>query len=236
MKKTLLFSLLVAGMLTLASCGNAPKEETAGKHNIQLTKVTDYLYETTLDYDFEIADAQALYQKYKPHMGGCSSVSIGNLRGRNLDWIYGTGVEVVVRTPKTDKRHASLGIASLVNVSEEEANDGQNQEGCEMLPWITVDGINDAGVCVNVNVVNYQELGPWEMKTETEDGDINNILKGKDNKYFEHIKNLMVNRKQRDRNVPDNLWETIHTTIYNYKERSLQVNVHEGTIYYDYKL
>ena len=40
MKKTLLFSLLVAGMLTLASCGNAPKEETAGKHNIQLTKVT----------------------------------------------------------------------------------------------------------------------------------------------------------------------------------------------------
>ena len=34
--------------------------------------------------------------------------------------------------------------------------------------------------------------------------------------------------------TPDNLWETIHTTIYNYKERSLQVNVHEGTIYYDY--
>ena len=443
MKKTFLFSLLVAGMLTLASCGNAPKEETAGKHNIQLTKVTDYLYETTLDYDFEIADAQALYKKNKAHLGGCSSVSIGNLRGRNLDWVYGTGVEVVVRTPKTDKRHASLGIASLVNVSEEEANDGQNQEGCEMLPWVTVDGINDAGVCVNVNVVNYQELGPWEMKTETEDddiselffvrlildncayltevvplmeqydpislgtadechfmvtgprspedstvttvifeqvpyseggknlrrpccistdekdivlvggnaerfflskadpfimtnfnlwqfeadkdrkgrllsatanpmgferyetiekaaqsalsvvgskdsltfyqmqdimravyytnnynlsqpnywyteemkgiltkeeiinathqqrnpgGDINNILKGKDNKYFEHIKNLMVNRKQRDRNAPDNLWETIHTTIYNYKERSLQVNVHEGTIYYDYKL
>ena len=29
-----------------------------------------------------------------------------------------TGVEVVVRTPKTDKRHASLGIASLVNVHE----------------------------------------------------------------------------------------------------------------------
>ena len=87
-----------------------------------------------------------------------------------------------------------------------------------------------AGMLTQEEIINatHQQRNPG--------GDINNILKGKDNKYFEHIKNLMVNRKQRDRNVPDNLWETIHTTIYNYKERSLQVNVHEGTIYYDYKL
>ncbi len=437
------FALLAAGLLAMTSCGTAPKEETSGKHNFQVKKVTEYLYETTLDFDFDVTEGQRLSKKHKADLGGCSAVSIGNLRGRNLDWIYANGIECVVRATKTDKRHASIGVASLVNVAEGEAGDGQYHENYELLPWITVDGINDAGVCVNVNVVNYQELGPWEMKTETVDddiselmyvrlildncsnltevvplmekydpvsmgtveethlmvtgprsaddptvttvvfeqvpyakdgknyrrpccistdekdiilvggdaerfylskadpfimtnfnlwkfeadkdrkgrllsatanpmgferyetiekyaksalaqagskdsltnfqmqdimrsvyytnnfnlcqpnywyteeakgmltkeeimnateeqrnpgGDINKLLKGKDNKYFEHIKNLMQNWKQRDRNTPSSLWETIHTTIYNYKERALQVNVHEGTVYYEYKL
>ena len=73
MKKTLLFSLLVAGMLTLASCGNAPKEETAGKHNIQLTKVPDNLWETihTTIYNYKEHSLQVnvhegtIYYDYK---------------------------------------------------------------------------------------------------------------------------------------------------------------------------
>ncbi len=442
-KNFLSFAVLLAGMGLMVSCGHAPKEETAGKHDFQVNKVTEFLYETTLDYDFDVAEAQKLAAKFKAHLGGCSAVSIGNQRGRNLDWVYANGVECVVRATKKDNRHASIGIASLVVVPEGEAGDGQYHEGYELLPWATVDGINDAGVCVNCNVVNYQELGPWEMKTETTDddmhelffvrlildncayltevvplmekydlvslgtaeethlmvtgprspedptvttvvfeqvpyakdgknyrrpccistdekdvvlvggdaerfylskadylimtnfnlwqfeadkdrkgrllsttanpmgferyetieqhvntalnlsgskdsltvfqmqdimrsvyysnnynlsqpnywyteemkgiltkeeiinatqeqrnpgGDFNKLLKGKDNKYLDYIKDNMQAWKKRDRNKGGNLWETIHTTIYNYKERSLQVNAHEGTIYYEYKL
>ena len=44
MKKTLLFSLLVAGMLTLASCGNAPKERS-----LQVN-----VHEGTIYYDYKL--------------------------------------------------------------------------------------------------------------------------------------------------------------------------------------
>ncbi len=64
MKKNLLISLLAAGMLTLTNCGHAPKEEATGQHNIKLTKVTDYMYETTLDYDFDYSKAIEIEKQY----------------------------------------------------------------------------------------------------------------------------------------------------------------------------
>ncbi len=173
MKKNLLLSLLAAGLLTVTSCGNAPKEESKGQHNIKVTKVTDYLYETTLDYDFDYSKAIEIEKQYGVNAPiACSAISIGNQRGRNLDWIYAANVEVVVRTPKTDNRHASIGVVPLTSISNKTAADGQYHPAYELLPYQTLDGINDAGICINLNVVNYQELGPWEMKTETTDDDM----------------------------------------------------------------
>ncbi len=173
MKNILLLSMIAAGMLTVTSCGNAPKEEGTGQHNIKVTKVTDYLYETTLDYDFDYSKAIGLEQQYGANAPiACSSISIGNQRGRNLDWVYANNVEIVVRTPKTKNRHASIGVVPLTSISNKTAADGQYHEAYELLPYQTLDGINDAGICINLNIVNYQELGPWEMKTETTDDDM----------------------------------------------------------------
>ncbi len=173
MKKILFLSIIGAGMLTATSCGNAPKEEATGQHNIKVTKVTDYLYETTLDYDFYYSKAIGLEKQYGVNAPiACSALSIGNQRGRNLDWIYASNAEIVVRTPKTENRHASIGVVPLTSISNKTAADGQYHEAYELLPYQTLDGINDAGICINLNIVNYQELGPWEMKTETTDDDM----------------------------------------------------------------
>ena len=60
MKKTLFFMALATAMLTSTSCSNASKEDVAGQHNIQVTKVSNYLYETTLDYDDDIDEGKEL--------------------------------------------------------------------------------------------------------------------------------------------------------------------------------
>lgn len=176
MKKTLLFSLLVAGMLTAVSCSNASKEDVAGQHNIQVTKVSDYLYETTLDYDYDIDEGKELIEKNEPVMGGCSSISIGNLRARNFDWLYSNGIVVMVRSTKTENRHASIAVSPLVKLDEDIAKDGKYHELYELLPYISVDGTNDAGISINTNVVNRDQLGHWEMKTEATDDDLTELL------------------------------------------------------------
>ncbi len=176
MKENLFLMALATAMLTMTSCSNISKEQTAGQHNIQVTKVANYLYETTLDYDFDIEEAKALIEKNEPVMGGCSSISIGNLRARNFDWLFTNGIEVVVRTTKKDNRHASIGVSPLVKLDEDIAKDGQYHELYELLPYISVDGTNDAGISINTNVVNRDQLGHWEMKTETTDDDLSELL------------------------------------------------------------
>ncbi len=166
------FMLLSAAMLLTVNCGNSASPKAEGAHDFQIKKVTEYLYETTLDYDFEYSKSIELDKKYGPLKAACSAISIGNQRGRNLDWIYGDGAEFVVRTPKTDKRHASIGVAPLTSLPNENVDDGQYHPEWELLPYQTLDGINDAGICINLNVVNYQELGKWQMKTESTDDDM----------------------------------------------------------------
>ncbi len=165
----LTFILLVAGAFLAAGCAS-------GSHNFQAKKVTDYLYEITLDDYVDYATAKPAFEKFRPKLGGCSSISIGNLRGRNLDWTYADGVEFVVRTTKQGNRHASVGVITAPFVTSDMLSDGQYHEEFEMLPYTTMDGINDAGICVNLNVVNFQEFGAWQMKTETTEDDMMELM------------------------------------------------------------
>jgi hypothetical protein len=176
MKKTLFFMALATAMLTSTSCSNASKEDVAGQHNIQVTKVSNYLYETTLDYDYDIDEGKELIEKNEPVMGGCTSISIGNRRARNFDWLFSNGIVVMVRSTKTENRHASIAVSPLVKLDEDIAKDGKYHEQYELLPYISVDGTNDAGISINTNVVNRDELGHWEMKTEATDDDLTELL------------------------------------------------------------
>ena len=176
MKKTLFFMALGTAMLTSTSCSNASKEDVAGQHNIQVTKVSNYLYETTLDYDYDIDEGKELIEKNEPVMGGCSSISIGNRRARNFDWLFSNGIVVMVRSTKTENRHASIAVSPLVKLDEDIAKDGKYHELYELLPYISVDGTNDAGISINNNVVIRDQLGHWEMKTEATDDDLTELL------------------------------------------------------------
>ncbi len=170
MRYTKFFSIimLIASMFVAVSCDGG----TRSAEDIKVKKVADYLYETTLDYDYDWATCRPYFSKYKPQVGACSSFSVGNKRGRNLDWFYSDGVEFVVHTPKTENRHGSIGMASLTSLPNHVASECRYNEKFQLLPFLTLDGINDAGIFVNANVVPFRDEGSWVMKTETEDDDI----------------------------------------------------------------
>ena len=131
-------------------------------------KITDYLFETTYDeYEQFFEEARVKLLKYHPYMGGCSSVQRGSIRGRNYDWTYDEEPEFIVHVPANDKgRHASVGVAVLTEITAADVENGQREDAYRTIPYYTLDGINDAGLCVNINVVGYKEKGEFEMKTE----------------------------------------------------------------------
>jgi len=86
------------------------------------------------------------------------------------------------------------------------------------------------------NLLTKEEIIKATEEQRNPCGDINKLVKGKDNQYVKHIEEIVKAWGNRDRKAKGNLWETLHTSIYNYEERTLQVNVHEGTLYYEYKL
>ena len=161
----------------------ADKAETAAKeagaavpnavvHNDPV-KVTDYLYEVTYeDYGGNFKEAQQYFEKYKPVMGGCSSVQNGMIRGRNYDWTLDEAPEFVIRVPAAEDRHASIGVCTTTAITAAEVDSGEELDMYRYLPYFTLDGINDAGITININVVNFGEKGNFVMKTEDTADDI----------------------------------------------------------------
>lgn len=162
--------LIIPGMLALVLSGCNSNEKWY--KSLEVKKVTDYLYEAKLDYDFDFSVANKNFANYKQGIGGCSAITIGNLRGRNYDWEFSNGTSFAVRTTKKEGRHASIGLASLTGLSNDKPQDGKYHVEYEMLPFTTLDAINDAGIYVNVNVVPYQSLGAWSLKNEDESDDM----------------------------------------------------------------
>lgn len=142
------FILIIAFCMVvvcLAGCssGNNSQQE--------LVKIADYLYETTYTEDFDWDAGAAL------DLSGfsCAGVQNGQYRGRNYDWTYAdTDICVIHATVTENRPHASVGISDLSFVINEDGN-----YDFTLAPFATVDGINDAGVCVQVNVMPYGENG-----------------------------------------------------------------------------
>ena len=86
----------------------------------------------------------------------CTSCRTGDLIGRNFDWAYDDVDEYIIRVPadKTTGRHASLGVGSAFFPTFLQQIIGME----DILPALTMDGINDAGVAINVNVVMSDTL------------------------------------------------------------------------------
>lgn len=124
-----------------------------------MCKVDEYLYSAFcrhIDYD----EGLAYYAKYKPAIGACSAVAKGGLVGRNYDWTYDERVSFVIHTLAKNGRHETIGVASAPSaITQELADSGEYSEAYRVLPFLTLDGVNDAGVFCEINVAPTGDMG-----------------------------------------------------------------------------
>ena len=125
-----------------------------------VAKVAEYLYEYEAD-DYGTEAPAAILTDNGPVSFGCSAVRNGNFYGRNLDLGISETCEFVVRTNATaERKHASIGVANTCfsNITEDMVQAGLSEEQLKFIPWMTMDGINDAGLVCNINVVNMYDI------------------------------------------------------------------------------
>ena len=81
----------------------------------------------------------------------CTSVRSENYIGRNFDWTYDDIDEYIVHVEADEEKHrnASIGVAHCFFQTPVQKLIGME----DIIPMLTMDGINDKGVAINVNVV-----------------------------------------------------------------------------------
>ena len=148
-------------LVCLSGCSSEKPTESADNSQPNLEKIADNLFETTYTTDFDWEDTT------NPDLSGfsCAGVQNGQYRGRNYDWTYADTDLCIIHTTVTENRpHASVGVADMSFMVNDDGS-----YSYEKLPFVTVDGINDAGVCVQVNVMPYGENGVLSHTETTED-------------------------------------------------------------------
>lgn len=160
MKKiTLTMVMLMAALVLSVSCSDDDDNSTPA--TTKVTKIADYLYEYTADgYGTEAPSVLLLNGSPIP-LFGCSAVRNGNFYGRNLDFNINEICEFIIRTEATATRpHASIGVANtcLTTITNDMVKAGLPDSLLKYIPWMTMDGINDAGLVCNINVVNASDI------------------------------------------------------------------------------
>lgn len=89
---------------------------------------------------------------------GCSSWRNGRFHGRNLDWYQADYGCIIIQMPKgAQVKHASVALlnASSAVTGQFVADGILSEQDRRILPCAVVDGINDAGVAININIVPH---------------------------------------------------------------------------------
>lgn len=151
-----LFSL---GVTAFAE-GETKEKSVVTKGYDGLKRVEDRLYEISYDsIDYTLADKIFSKDGIQASAAGCSSVRNCNYYGRNLDWFFDDCVEVVVHTKAHNDRLATLGVVGAVSaINKTDIDSGKIKEKMDLIPFAVVDGINEKGVFMNVNVVPGYDL------------------------------------------------------------------------------
>ena len=135
------------------------KEQHNASDNINswISKITDYLYETTIsDLDYKFAQ-EYFENRYKWELWACSSVRNWNFVWRNYDRYYDEAPEFIIHIPATEDRHASINVAVL-RTTDEMVQQWLSEEELKTLPFMAVDWLNDSWVAININVVPTWDL------------------------------------------------------------------------------
>ena len=131
------------------------------------TPIADYLYAVEYDdYDFQ-ANLQYSNSTLLPSYPACSEVRKGNFVGRNLDWYINNDASAVIKVNHTDDHYASIGMVGCCPAfSNDLAKSGLYNDIYKYLPFKTVDGINEKGLYIGVNVMPTGETSfdsdTWE--------------------------------------------------------------------------
>lgn len=133
---------------------------------ISKRKLRDYLYE--LEYrDFDYESVEEFFEKRSSlsSQPGCSSIREGKFLCRNFDWYYSNNAEFVIVAPHTNKHFKSVGIVGNIEPLESDFIESYcYSELYKVLPFLTVDGINENGVAVSSNVTSIYD-GPLTTGT-----------------------------------------------------------------------
>lgn len=128
---------------------------------LDIQKLEDFLYSAVYtSWDYEVG--QRYCEQFMPDstVGACSSVRNGNFYGRNYDWFYNNQRSFIVKCLPYAGRHGSIGIAQApMWVQPDKILSEKYDENFEVIPFLTVDGINDAGVVCNDNVAPIGDKG-----------------------------------------------------------------------------
>lgn len=131
--------------------------------NYNLSKIDDYLYtihynNSQLDYKYAIDYFENNY--YNILLGGCSALRKGNYFGRNYDWYYSNSVSFVVKKEANSDRFSSIGMAGgLQALTKDIVESNTWNDMYKILPFFLLDGINEHGVTVSMNVVPVNQKG-----------------------------------------------------------------------------
>lgn len=176
LKKQDYFPMFVAGLcLAFISCSKDKDEERytfeeLEEYNYKHIPVKsidkgNYLFEVYNDdywtkYYYNPLTMSNELNGVKQYHGVCAGIRNGNFFGRNLDWSCGVSPEFVVHTPAKDGRHATVGICTTNLVKEmPKEQTWLSQMLVNDLTLNCFDGINDAGVCMVLLVVHYNDGG-----------------------------------------------------------------------------
>lgn len=170
MKNVFVYVLAVAAALTIVGCqkenpGSQYKVPTKPYEMVKIQKNTSIVLWDSEDYDFETGNA--IYTKQfqehgktnalKTEVGAaCSSWRNGRYHGRNLDWRQEDYGCLIIQMPKgSNVKHASVALLNgTSDITQDFISRGEIDTLMRVyLPCAVVDGINDAGVAVNTNIV-----------------------------------------------------------------------------------
>lgn len=149
------FTILCCLLLICSSCS---KQENLYSNHTAPVKLAPYLYEITYS-DYKPVNTERYVHTLEnvSQGGGCTVVRNGNLIGRNFDYFYSEMAEFIIHVPAAPGRYASIGVAtSIFELTAERAENDPYGQYFDILPYVTVDGINEKGVFCDVNMVSSE--------------------------------------------------------------------------------
>lgn len=123
---------------------------TPYKWKNRVKESNNFLYEIQYD-DYEQPDLNGV-DNAPVIRGGCSAAHVGNFFGRNLDLGFNEDVSFVIRCSKVGCKK-SIGMAVKPGLTRAIVKGGEVVDDYNVLPFYTMDGINEDGLVISTHVV-----------------------------------------------------------------------------------